>query len=132
MVFQRSAAAVLLCALAAALIGCGGGESEKFPTTYKVEGTVLRKNGSPYPGGMINFRHTGSDYSANGVIKSDGTFTLETLTRSNKKLPGAVEGEHNVMVLPPGDSQDAAKPIILTKKYVVKAGDNNLTVQLDQ
>lgn len=115
----------------AGLFGCGQTQSVTPPKTYMVEGVVVRKDGTPFPGGMINFRPAApSEFSSNGLIQDDGTFTLETIA-GNAKVAGAQEGEHHVMVLPKGTTQDL-KPIVLKKTYKVEPADNKITVRLEQ
>ena len=76
--------------------GCGGGGPVP---TYQVKGTVTFPNGTPLPGGLVEFKAVSSEHniSARGHIQPDGTFEMETFTLAD----GAIEGDHLVAVMPP-------------------------------
>jgi hypothetical protein len=108
--------------------GCGG-DVAKDPTTHPVRGKVVDRSGKPLTAGSVEFRPVGkSEGNSFGEIQADGKFTLDTVT-TKKKLKGAQEGEHEVMVII--DPKGAIPPVTLKKKYVIKPGDNDITVQLE-
>ena len=121
---------VLLSILFWPLVGCKQ-DQERPPTTHKVEGKVVYRDGKAFTtGGAIEFRHETVDGAASrGTIKPDGTFDLYTMTAQNK-LPGAQEGSHIVTIFPT-TTDKTAQPISVKKKYVIVAGDNSVTVQLN-
>lgn len=133
---QWTAVLTLLAVVASALAGCGGSE-EELPPTYQATGTVLAADGPPVPGGMIEFRSTeGKPVSAIGQIQPDGSFSLSTLVASTK-VPGAVAGRHQVIVMPSppdtGDIQAIPQPVIVPTLCEVKPdGANQFTVRLPQ
>ena len=94
-------------------------------------GKVVHKNGKPYTlGGSISFRHeTKEGVSTEGTIDPDGAFVLQTVT-AHHNVSGALEGSHAVTIVPPAPDQNVV-PIRLAKTYVVVAGDNNLTIELE-
>lgn len=92
---------------------------------------MVSKSGETFTtGGAIEFRPDAqSDANSIGEIQPDGKFVLHTLT-SQHKVPGAQEGPHSVTIIPASREQNV-QPIFLKKKYVVAAGDNFLTVDID-
>jgi hypothetical protein len=78
----------------ASLSGCGRG----IPAIVPVKGTVLL-NGKPLPKAQVQFMPQRSDLSAEftstAVTDDNGTFSL---TCGYKDLPGAVVGQHTVVV----------------------------------
>lgn len=95
------------------LVGCG----DKYPATYPVSGRVIFPNGTPLPGGNIEFapQEGPARTSARGMIESDGIFQLTTFRDGD----GAVEGRHRVLILPARRREDrSGKPSInLDPKY---------------
>jgi hypothetical protein len=134
--YQWTAVLTLLAFVASALAGCGGSEKES-PPTYQATGTVLAADGLPVPGGMIEFRSTeGKPVSAIGQIQPDGSFSLSTLVASTK-VPGAVAGHHQVIVMPSppdtGDIQPIVQPVVVPTLCEVKPdGANQFSVRLPQ
>jgi hypothetical protein len=106
----QSVTAGLLALAACFQSGCGASD-EPLPATYEVTGSVLAADGQPMPGGMVEFRSTaGESFSAIGRIQPDGTLSLTTMV-NGKKLPGAVAGRHQVIVMPPlPDNPQALSP----------------------
>ena len=135
--YQGTAVLTLLAFVASGLAGCGGSEKASPPTTYQATGTVLSADGQPVSGGMIEFRSTeGKPVSAIGQIQPDGSFSLSTLVDSTK-VPGAVAGRHQVIVMPSppdtGDIQPIAQPVVVpTLCEVTPDGANQFTVRLPQ
>jgi len=125
---------VLLALALAAPAGCG----PRWPKTYPVKGKLTVKGGKLAKGSTIMFQSSslnkedGSPVSADGVIQDDGTFTVET-KMFGKSRPGAVEGEHTVMISEPNpmgrDGQFAFMPIIVQQKAKVEPKDNDLAIQ---
>jgi hypothetical protein len=90
---KRSHARLKAIALTAIVIaGCG----KSGPATYPVEGRVVFPDGSPMPGGTIEFESLEgtAPLNARGRIEPDGRFHLVTAPRSK----GAVAGKHRVLV----------------------------------
>ena len=79
------------------LIGCSGQPAPTFPAV----GRVVYADGSPLSEGWVQSR-PGSGYGARGQVQRDGTFQLSTFSRAD----GAVEGEHQIIVLPPHSIAD--------------------------
>jgi hypothetical protein len=126
----------LLVLLALALVvpaGCG----PQIPKTYPVKGKLRLTGGKLAKGSTITFQSEsvknpdGSSVAADGAIQDDGTFTVTTKMYGKSK-PGAVEGEHNVLISEPNtvgaDGQLAYMPIIAKQKAKVEAKDNELTI----
>ena len=82
---------------AAALLFAGCSDSGL--TTYRAGGKVVFSDGTPLPGGTVEFKSVDHEPSvgARGTIESDGTFRLGTMSEDD----GAVEGKHLAVVMPP-------------------------------
>ncbi len=92
---------VFLVAVALALrSGCSRGGL----STYRAGGKVTFPDGTPVTGGWVEFRAANPDspVSARGQIKPDGSFQLTTYYPDD----GAIEGEHQALVIPPMPSGD--------------------------
>jgi hypothetical protein len=119
------------------LAGCPGGKP--MPKTYPVSGKILHADGTPYAGGLVQFKPEGKeDVITTGKISSDGTFTLNS-TVGTQQATGAVEGRHTVTILPPlGQDQHALKgappqPIQLRETCTVKPDqENKFTITLPE
>jgi len=118
--------------LSGLLLGCGSGQRlPPPPTTHKTEGVVLKKDGKPVSGGSIEFRHaTNPELVSLGDVGEDGRFTLRTMG-SSRDVSGGQEGEHTVTYTPPLNAKGETNSMMLSKKYVIKSGDNNITVTLE-
>src|SRR5687767_10062189 len=81
-----------MTAVAVLAAGCG----TKGLVTYPVEGRVVFADGTPLPGGTIEFESLEGQpqVNARGSIESDGTFRLVT----PPDREGAVAGAHRVLV----------------------------------
>lgn len=91
--------------------GCGGPE---FPKTHPIRGKVLLPDGTPMPGGHIEFESLAHpDLRAAGSIGPDGTFeAVATYKTTGRETPGLVEGEHRIRIEPPaGDDQDVRRAV---------------------
>jgi hypothetical protein len=119
----------LLTATVATLANSGCGSPKKdLPQTHAVTGEVISSDKKPFPGGMIEFKSAKHPQVAIGQISPVGEFELST-TVDNTRLDGAVEGEYQVTIMPDmAKGQSSASPIVLAKKYTVKAGDNRFTI----
>ncbi|MCI0462758.1 MAG: hypothetical protein L0Z62_37905 [Gemmataceae bacterium] len=126
---------VVLTLALCSFVGCG----PQMPKTYPAKGKVVMKGGKPWTGGetWITFQLK-SDPSlvARGPVEKDGSFTLST-EMFGKQKPGAVEGEHTVMVDPPPPPGEAlpiiSTPYVMTKTYKVEPRDNNeFTIEVGQ
>jgi hypothetical protein len=116
------------------LAGCGE-PKDPPPQTFAVTGKVVRANGKPFKGGVIEFHSTDNpSLTMIGQIKDDGTFTLMTMTGKDK-LDGAVEGTFTATVTP-SLNQDQTEQgnfnaLKVRDKFTVKpTGENNFTVKL--
>ena len=92
---MRERSVCLLLTLVVVACGC----SKNGRTTYPAGGTVTLDDGSPLPGGWIEFQLEGEHTAptAKALIQPDGTFELGTYTETD----GALAGSHRVMVMPP-------------------------------
>jgi hypothetical protein len=107
---------------APALTGCGTG----IPETYPVTGKVVHSNGKPVTYGRVEFQSTTDpQLRATGGIQTDGTFTLTTSLRG-KSVPGAVAGEHKVLI----ELESRSAFVILPTPYTVKPENNEITFQV--
>jgi len=117
--------------LLAGFLGCARQTAKPPPPTQKAEGIVLRKDGKPVTGGSVEFRHaTNPKFVSMGDVGADGRFTLRTMGGASDAA-GAQEGEHTVTYTPASAKQEEMIPVTLSKKYVIKAGDNEITVTLE-
>jgi len=117
--------------LLSGFLGCARQTAKPPPPTQKVEGIVLRKDGKPVTGGGVEFRHaTNPEFVSLGEVGADGRFTLRTMGGVSD-AGGAQEGEHTVTYTPAASKQEEMIPVTLSKKYTIKAGDNNITVTLE-
>jgi hypothetical protein len=128
----------LLPALAVALltvVGCRTGPPP--PKTYAVKGKVVFKDGQPMTAGLIEFRSTADpSLMTNGEIQPNGTFKLTTHA-GRDKLPGAIEGEHKVTIMPKMEGDQSHQPIVwpiaVRQTCRVKPdGSNDFTIVLDR
>ena len=125
------------------VVGCGTRDHR----TYPVHGKVIFGDGSPMPGGTIEFRNVSQGDQpiiTSGIVAEDGTFEL--ITFGNKK--GAVAGTHRVIVSPkrtPPPAVPGAKPLrrptvdprflnYNTSKLEVTVSDdeNNLEIRVER
>jgi hypothetical protein len=109
------------------VLGCG----TKPPKTYPAGGRVVRGD-QPMTVGVVEFRSR-ADRSivAIGELQSDGRFTLTTIFEG-QRLPGAVEGEHEVTVIPPLSDLRSGSPSVLTLSRSVQSNaKNDFEITLD-
>lgn len=144
--------ALAVCVFAAPLfLGCGGSNEL---AVVPVKGKILCE-GEPVTAGTIIFMPVAADKKevsgrpARGTIQTDGTFVLSTYEFGD----GAIIGKHTVTYKPPvkgegayeeaeeaegGEQELAVVPPLQkhacrfggTATATVKAGDNNLTIEL--
>jgi len=103
------------------------------PKTYPVTGTVVRADGSPFPGGAIQFHAKAkSDVTSIGDIDEKGHFSMRSITVDGK-LVGTPEGEYEIVITPASLSQEQpVQSIMLSRTVVIRAGEKNeLALQLD-
>jgi len=83
-------------------VTCGCSESGR--PTFPAGGTVMLSDGTPLPGGWIEFQLVGEHAAptAKARIQADGRFELTTYFEGD----GALEGTHRVMIMPPIPRQD--------------------------
>ncbi len=115
---------------AAGLAGCGGGD---LPKTYPVSGKVVFAGGKPLAGGAVQLRlNSDPSKAASGEIKADGTFSLHTIV-GNKKLAGAVEGEHDVSVIPlMGEDQKLIEVRVKQSPIRIEPKENSITIVIEK
>lgn len=107
--------------------GCGGPPA---PATYPVKGKVVFPKGPSLEGGMVCLRDATRECIVNGLIKDDGTFTLETIKIPHRKA-GAEVGTYDVEVVSPQTKDQQTIPLIVkTKKVTIEAKDNDLTIEV--
>ncbi|MEX2307274.1 MAG: hypothetical protein WD738_06755 [Pirellulales bacterium] len=112
---------ILAAATFASHAGCSTSHVADLPKTYAVEGKVVDKEGQPITQGIVEFVSVKNEKTqAIGKLSQDGTFSLTTMLGA-ESLPGAVEGEHKVSLLPIDRGQ---RPIYFRKRCNVKAGEN--------
>jgi|ERR1043166_4909142 hypothetical protein len=120
-----------MCLLLAFLAGCPSGPPP--PTTHKVEGSVVRKDGKPFTGGgHIEFINVANpQHRSFGTLDSEGAFTLRTIA-GTQNIEGAQEGDHSVTImLAEGDGKNPQR-IELKKRYTIQAGEvNTIVVRLE-
>jgi hypothetical protein len=119
------------------LVGCKPAPPP-LAKTYPVNGTVIQ-SGKPMKGGSIQFNSAADPMlRVVGVIKEDGTFTLNT-AKDNATGAGAPAGEYQVIVQPPlakeaGGGFDFAHkgvpPMTLPTTVRVEAKENNLKIEV--
>lgn len=106
----------LIAVIALGLLATG---CDSSPATVPVKGKVVLPDGSPAPGGMIEFRTTNAEgeiVNAQGKIESDGTFQLSTYGQHDGALPGKHQA---ILVSPSVEEGPAAKPVVFfPKKYL--------------
>lgn len=134
---RRLAHIVLFAVL---LAGCSG-DGVKFPDLHPAKGVVKRGN-APVSGGAVQLRPPDGpgDYIISGVVGSDGTFTLATAHKDDKRgerKPGAPAGTYKATYMPPAGDQTASPVAGLGQVEVpttltVTAGENNLTIDLSK
>jgi hypothetical protein len=131
MAHRHALIAGLALLLISGFLGCARQTAKPPPPTQKVEGIVLRKDGKPVSGGGVEFRHaTKPEFVSLGEVGPDGRFTLRTMGGISDAV-GAQEGEHTVTYTPASAKQEEMIPVTLSKKYMIKAGDNEITVTLE-
>lgn len=121
-----------------ALSGCGGGSNQPdFPDLNPVKG-VVKRGGAPAKGGSVQFAPDPAkpEFMINSVVGDDGSFALSTVRSTDSKgerKPGAPAGTYKVTYTPPLGDQTAdghVHPVDAPKPVTVKAGDNDLVVEL--
>jgi hypothetical protein len=134
MVVMRSFGLLLLLCLS----GCiGNTKLAPFGELIPVKGHVLR-GGTPVSGGAIQFNTTGESYGflTNGVVGSDGSFTLTTVRVNDSKgerKPGVPAGVYNVIYTPAREDrtkQAFVAPDVLPTPVMITAGQDNLMIEL--
>jgi len=130
--------ALVLGAGLAALAGCGGGKKlGDFPDLSPVKG-VVKRDGQPVKGGLIRFAPDPDkpDFLTNSPVKDDGTYSLSTVRTNDsagERKPGAPPGTYKVVYTPSLNDQTTGgkmDPIEVPTKVTVKAGDNDIPVDL--
>jgi hypothetical protein len=105
----------------------------KRPKTYPVVGRVVFKNGEPLTGGAVEFQSLAdSSLTTRAEIQWNGTFSVFTLV-NNKKVPGAIEGQHRVSVVPPMPQNQVIELLEPVRPIVtVEPGDNDFTIEVEK
>jgi len=86
---------VVALVLSLTVVGCG----VKGPEMAKVSGKVTLPDGTPLPGGRVDFRSVNTGNMVSGVIKADGSY--EALTPLGGEYKVSVENKHLEGVQPP-------------------------------
>lgn len=127
--YQKKIAAIVLL-LGVALWGCHRRVEKTPPETYPVSGKLVAARGQlPPAGSTIQFQPDNVNWTANGQIEADGSFTLSVLF-DHKRLPGATTGPHSVTVYPILEHK-RGEPVSLRNRYTVEPKDNYFTVSID-
>ena len=116
------------------LIPLAGCNSQPAPPTHPVTGKVVyKKSGEPLAGGTIQFKSVADpSLTTIGEVQKDGTFTLKTLVGS-RHVPGAVEGQHQVVLVPAQDENQKFPSIRLLKsQYQVKPEANEFVIEIEK
>lgn len=131
----RGALAGLSAAAALVLLAIDGCRSRapNLPPLHKVHGQVVFKGGGPLPGGSIQFQSSAHpSLTIRGDIGKDGKFVLFTLAE-NKKMAGAPEGDHHVIVVPAQTENQVNEVVVVVQPFcTVKPGDNTLTIEVEK
>ncbi len=112
------------------------------PTAYPVDGRVEYKDGSPVPGGTVEFQtklDDGKIVNARGVIGEDGSFQLTTFEKND----GALAGKHTAIIVPPPIKDETVKaPKTILSRYMdysksglqfeVEPKPNKIVIKLDK
>jgi len=123
-------ALALAAVLAGLLLGCGTKPGTPPPATYPVTGQVISPTGQALAGGAVQFQsQTDRALVALGDIGPDGSFSLATQFEG-RKLPGAIEGPHEVTVIPPMTERQDAVPVTLRQPFTVGRQENRFTITL--
>ncbi|MCI0682550.1 MAG: hypothetical protein L0Y71_10635 [Gemmataceae bacterium] len=132
-VMQKSSVLLVAGALLLTLnvSGCGTGDANaNLPKTVPVTGKVVLKGGAPVTAGLVQFVPVnGSPYTIMGEIQSGGDFSLSTVV-GQTKVPGAIEGDYKVTVLPVMNKSRAHVIRWEQKAKVVAAGDNHVSITI--
>ncbi|MGE3807640.1 MAG: hypothetical protein AB7K24_23505 [Gemmataceae bacterium] len=121
-------ALLLVSALLLLLPACA--RKEPPPQTHTAKGKVLLSDGKPLARATVRFHSiTDPNLIVTGITGADGTFILETV-HAKAKVPGAVEGEYRVSILPPMQDQETAtgpmlEPVDLQETVRVHPGNDN-------
>jgi hypothetical protein len=113
--------------------GCAGNPGPPPPKTYAVQGLVRLRDGTSFANASVYFRPAGGNGSpATGETDADGRFNLHTF-HGNAKLPGALEGVYQVMVIARMDrNQSGGGTVTLPTPLTVKpSDDNDFTLTVD-
>lgn len=113
-------------------LGCGEGpipadDPRKLPL-HKVTGkAIVPSDGKPFDGGgeirLIPIEN--GRYVSIGILRPDGTFTMQTELKGKGMVDGVPAGPHRVAVDSP-----ALKVMMKAKAYTVVEGENTLTVEV--
>lgn len=118
-------------ALVFCLVGCQSGTS--LPPTYPVTGKVAWKGGDPLvEGGILLTSVADPNIVASGnVVK--GEFSVFTLL-DNRRVPGAIAGEHMIRISLPQGADQAAPPRLRLSitKTAVESKENTLTIEIEK
>jgi hypothetical protein len=131
---QRSVAAwyrgtVLLAASALMLTSCSKRPERPALPTFPVTGQVVTSGERLPIGGCVEFesKQHGLDYTAMGVIDSEGKFAL-SIPFVDRVIPGATEGPHAVRVMLPID--EGGGVVRMQDPFVVQPRENHFTIDI--
>lgn len=124
---------IVLVLVPCLLIGCSGHYS-----TYPAGGKVTYEDGTPLPGGWVEFKSAEHDLRASGTIQEDGTFEMSTYAPGD----GAVAGKHHVAVRPGIPTDDSQGGLVADKFQdfdksgitvtVDSGGENQFTIKVSK
>lgn len=125
---------IALCALVG--FGCAKGPPDDLPNVVQPNGKVVLASGKSPRGTMVELKPNAPDgHAAYGVVKPDGSFTLQT--RGGQ--PGVVPGVYTATVIPstreetpPVDIEYARKvlPINHSQEVTIAAGQAELILKV--
>lgn len=114
---------LFLSALALLTAGCS---NEPKLALQPMTGTVVVQGGGSLAGGKIEFIPADTVHgTAIADIAVDGSYTIQTLTRGQKK-PGIAPGSYQVIVHPPSKGERTFDPIAIDGRIEVKEGEKLL------
>jgi hypothetical protein len=119
------------------LVSCSSGcLNPAFPALHQVQGAVTL-DGEPVKGGSVRFVPSAGDskFIFRAPVGLDGSYILTTSRASGPRSeihPGAPTGQYSVTYTPimRADGTDQLHPIRLPTVVTVKAGDNDIPIQL--
>ena len=114
------------------IVGCDSKGTSAKTVLHPCKGKLVRGT-EPVAGGYLTLRSdTQSHFIVTAKVEDNGTFeafTVDTREKDGKRTAGAPEGTYKGEYGPPGTTQEV-KPVPLKDPVVIKAGANELTIDL--